>query len=95
MNKCFRRAKTSGIRRRALSVKRRKGCLEIARPDKKVYNGIKGAQKNMVLLADYRLVEQGGLFFRKSKGSKRLPDMRGNADSARASAADDDKRCRM
>lgn len=45
----------------------------------------------MVLIADYRLVEQGGLFFRKSKCRKLLSDMRGAVNSARSAIANDDQ----
>ncbi|MCL2034177.1 MAG: hypothetical protein FWG94_05540 [Oscillospiraceae bacterium] len=36
----------------------------------------------MVLLSDYRLVEQGGLFFRKDKCRELLPGMFGGAFGA-------------
>ena len=42
----------------------------------------------MLMLADYRLVEQGGLFFRQNKRNKLLPDMRGAALSSRDTVAD-------
>jgi hypothetical protein len=45
----------------------------------------------MVLLADYRLVEQGGLFFRKGKYRKLLPDMFCGAFGARATPSHGDR----
>ena len=41
---CFRHAQMPHRRQRALSKNRRKVCTEIARPAKKMYNGIKGAK---------------------------------------------------
>ena len=45
----------------------------------------------MVMLSDYRLVEQGGLFFREGKCRKLLPDMRPSAVGAWVASAHDDR----
>jgi hypothetical protein len=48
----------------------------------------------MVLIADYRLVEQGGVFFRKGKSRKQLPDMCISAFGEGSEIARDDRSCR-
>lgn len=45
----------------------------------------------MIIIAEYRLVKQGGLFFRKGEGGELLPGMLGRADGARAADPNDDR----
>ena len=43
----------------------------------------------MIITRNYRLEEQGGIFFRADKRNGKVPDMRGKTDSARRAGASD------